>query len=669
MLDQIRHKGTRLHRCVWPSLLLLFASASSLLGQFTQSGMIKGFEFTDIDPETNEPKYTLTGDARFGSDPNLLELSGVEVAIFDSGQTNLVMNTASALFDQRRKRATTDQKVVAVSDEVRIVGVGMDWDTDSQRLELKEHVEIELLDTGPIVPETGKTPVDDPERSRGEQDPTMIHAQSMVYAMADKAVTLSGGVTVEQGLSRLEAAAMTMTLADEGQQARTIEADGAVTIYREDIVARGGQGFYDVESRTVVLSDHPVVHRGLDRLECDRLEWNAEESRMLASGRPRLILADAGTGTLLPDTQMEGVRPTPEGGTAAEEKPSRGPTAIVSRELSFFPDANRAEFRGDVLVEGPDFQLGADQMDVFLAKSDSDATGEGEAEGSSQLEKVVASGFVELTQPGWRATGDHAEYVADPGRVTLTGDPVARSGKDILSGDVIRVDLDQSVLHCGPNARLWISDTGSSRTALLSATDTAAGVEDVSSGSAEEPAARPIEIRSNALEFRVAENRGRFTGNVRVISADINMNADRMDVLLAMIHAKRVLREVACSGGVKIVQGERWATSERARYDAFEEKVELIERPQLAGTDWALTAKRITFYLNDDQLYAEPSPRLVAYPEEIPDWVRERGAVAGADDGADSEGTETPEPVPGQQPTWTGEEQLRIGEVPAARRY
>ena len=96
--------------------------------------------------------------------------------------------------------------------------------------------------------------------------------------------------------------------------------------------------------------------------------------------------------------------------------------------------------------------------------------------------------------------------------------------------------------------------------------------------------------------------------------------------------------------------------------------LELIERPQLAGTDWALTAQRITFYLNDEQLYAEPSPRLVAYPAEIPEWVREHGAVTGVQAGTVSEGTETPEPVPGQQPTWTGEEQLRIGEVPAARR-
>jgi lipopolysaccharide transport protein LptA len=368
-----------------------------------------------------------------------------------------------------------------------------------------------------------------------------------------------------------------------------------------------------------------------------------------------------------------------EGQETEEEKPS-GPTLIISEELAFYPDENRAEFLGDVLVEGPAFQLGADRMDVYLTKS-GNGEEEGEASSSSQLQKVVADGFVELTQPGWRATGDHAEYSADPGNVVFRGDPVVRSGEDILSGDVIEVELENSVLKCGPNARLWISDAGDTRTVLWAESGTAenaapepaAGSErtagsDADTGEAPQAVARPIEIFSDQLEFRVLENRGRFLGNVRVTSADIRMQADRMDILLATIRDKRVLREVACFGRVKIIQGDRWATSERARYDAFEEMVELLDHPQLTGKDWALTAQRITFYLNDDQLYAEPSPRLLAYPSEIPDWVLREQAKSQIEKTTDGEASETHLPIPGDQPTWTGEDQMRIGEVPSVRR-
>jgi lipopolysaccharide export system protein LptA len=43
--------------------------------------------------------------------------------------------------------------------------------------------------------------------------------------------------------------------------------------------------------------------------------------------------------------------------------------------------------------------------------------------GDSEVERAVADGNVTVTQPGRRATGEHAEYFAAAERMELTGGP------------------------------------------------------------------------------------------------------------------------------------------------------------------------------------------------------------------------------------------------------
>ncbi len=97
------------------------------------------------------------------------------------------------------------------------------------------------------------------------------------------------------------------------------------------------------------------------------------------------------------------------------------PVNITSSRLTYSDTERRARFEGGVVVHSADGGLTADQVDVFLTP----ATRQGPpgSLSSSQLERIVAQGHVELQQPKRRATGDKLVYTAADDKYVLTGGP------------------------------------------------------------------------------------------------------------------------------------------------------------------------------------------------------------------------------------------------------
>jgi lipopolysaccharide export system protein LptA len=60
----------------------------------------------------------------------------------------------------------------------------------------------------------------------------------------------------------------------------------------------------------------------------------------------------------------------------------------------------------------------ADEAQVYLTPAAKAAKGR-----QAQLDHIVATGHVVLTQPGRKGTGEKLVYIADQGRYTLTGSP------------------------------------------------------------------------------------------------------------------------------------------------------------------------------------------------------------------------------------------------------
>ena len=99
---------------------------------------------------------------------------------------------------------------------------------------------------------------------------------------------------------------------------------------------------------------------------------------------------------------------------------------IRSRDL-FYSDADRrGDFRGDVTAQDSAGIIHADDAQVYLTTAPklgkTAATGQ-QGRKTSELERIVATGHVVLTQPGRKGIGEKLVYTAADGRYVLTGMP------------------------------------------------------------------------------------------------------------------------------------------------------------------------------------------------------------------------------------------------------
>jgi lipopolysaccharide export system protein LptA len=147
---------------------------------------------------------------------------------------------------------------------------------------------------------------------------------------------------------------------------------------------------------------------------------------------------------------------------------------VASRDLVYSDEARKAQFTGGVEVESADGVMHAQQVMVYLQpeKKSSPDGGKGDgarasasslAEGSGfmggSVERMIATGDIELEQPGRRATGEQIVYTASDGMFVLTGTPkVLPRVMDDQRGIVTGTSLQ---LHSGDN-NVVVSNRGES---------------------------------------------------------------------------------------------------------------------------------------------------------------------------------------------------------------
>lgn len=110
---------------------------------------------------------------------------------------------------------------------------------------------------------------------------------------------------------------------------------------------------------------------------------------------------------------------------AGAKRPQNGTTHILSREMVYTESARTVEFTGAVRVVDRDGVLRSNQATVWLTAA-GPATGTSNEDSSSgflggRVDRMAASGDVEIDQPGRRGTGDKLVYTASDGIYVLTG--------------------------------------------------------------------------------------------------------------------------------------------------------------------------------------------------------------------------------------------------------
>lgn len=144
---------------------------------------------------------------------------------------------------------------------------------------------------------------------------------------------------------------------------------------------------------------------------------------------------------------------------------------------------------------------------------------------------------------------------------------------------------------------------------------------------------QPITVSSHTLEYDYKANVVVYRGDVRAAQGDVHLRSDVLTIRLLdaarpsddgdaakerTLGGRVQLREVEATGGVRIDQGERWATGGRAVFDQQKRTLVLSENPVLHDGPNQIAGDRVIVYLDENRSVVEGGDKrvkAVLFPE------------------------------------------------------
>ncbi len=205
------------------------------------------------------------------------------------------------------------------------------------------------------------------------------------------------------------------------------QASGDPAVARKAAPMMGGKG------PVHVLADRAVLDHASD--ESFFYGTAREPARMWQEGDSLLapaIAIDRSKNVLKAWGEETGASPVVDvnfasGSSGGKRPPSA--TEVRSRTLMYSDGERVADFQGDVAAQQGDEAINADEARVYLKPAAKAGVEKPEAAKSgaggqgSQLDHMVATGHVVVTQPGRKGQGEKLVYTADDEKYVLTGIP------------------------------------------------------------------------------------------------------------------------------------------------------------------------------------------------------------------------------------------------------
>jgi lipopolysaccharide export system protein LptA len=281
--------------------------------------------------------------------------------------------------------------------------------------------------------EMTQTPVKKPGDAGSPQEEKATAARA-VYDGATERLMLTGGVQLTDAGSLLLADRVAVE-----QQTGDAEADGAVKASYK-LSGDGSEPVHVLASRAVFKHDagqaifygvagHPTrLWQGGSQVEAPVLQFDQKEKRLAAHGN--------GQGDAL---AVHTVLVNAGNSKAGAGKLGAGKAEVVrvaSRELTYSDATRQADFTGGVQVESADGSMRGQDAVIYLQDAAANKAGKQVASVNAQkagqsgfmggsVDRVVATGHIEIDQPGRRATGERVVYTASDGMFVMTGTAAA----------------------------------------------------------------------------------------------------------------------------------------------------------------------------------------------------------------------------------------------------
>jgi len=252
---------------------------------------------------------------------------------------------------------------------------------------------------------------------------TTADAPMAVYSIANDTMDLSAGQGdagigphVANGRITVEAAHVQMTLTSQKMKADT-------NVRSRMIQSKDAKKDEQVRMPSMLKPDKPV------NVKSNRLDYDGDKSVAVYSGNAHLwqddtdikadtIVLEDKTGNLHATTNVTTQMTLEEADDKAgndkapkDKKPPTPPTITTAQDLLYEDGDHRASYTGSPHMKGPDGDVTADKIDLFLAPQ------------GGQLERAEADGNVVSKQELRRAYGKHLTYIAKDDVYTMVGVP------------------------------------------------------------------------------------------------------------------------------------------------------------------------------------------------------------------------------------------------------
>ena len=269
-------------------------------------------------------------------------------------------------------------------------------------------------------------------------------AEKALYDADSDKVTLTGGVQMTNSESTLWG---NRVVVERGSGNAT--AEGAVRVNYAQAAKDGSAG-----EPVHILADRAEFERGAVGAAAGAKKTDADTAFFYGTGKParlwqgtsqveapvlefeqgakRLTASGPGTGMVVHTTlvsEKEG-KPAAQKSVAGKAGGQSGPVRVASRKMVYTDAAREVVFSGGVLVEDAQGSMKAQQATAYLQGPGAAKPGGAPAERMTpgmflggSVDRVVATGKVDIVQPGRRGTGEQVVYTSSDGMFVLTGTP------------------------------------------------------------------------------------------------------------------------------------------------------------------------------------------------------------------------------------------------------
>ncbi len=202
-----------------------------------------------------------------------------------------------------------------------------------------------------------------------------------------------------------------------------------------------------------------------------------------------------------------------------------------------------------------------------------------------EIRRVECTQNVEATDGDRWAQGDNAVFDNVTGTLVVTGTPKARQGSTFMEGSKVTLETHRDV------------------TTVVDATILATGA---SSSGAVGPS--PVRISADTFELQARRHRAVLSGNVKAIKGPTTLTCDRA---IAIYSDRQQLKRLECAGRVQAVDGDKWASGQRAEFDVLRERLSVTGTPRARQGGSMLEGTKVTFYSGKDLMVVDDARAVI----------------------------------------------------------